>query len=130
MLSNPFVQLCLSVSIFFALIVGYAVMLLVVLAAFIYPVAKFGKKVVFRLLRIKSPSEELAKLDLKNVNFLMPPVTMDTVVGASKQYAPENLGYPTLENMQGLSYLAGRPVVADSEKTDFIDMVGIMHHQI
>jgi hypothetical protein len=30
----------------------------------------------------------------------------------------------------GVSYLAGRPIVADSDKSDFCDMVTIMHHQI
>lgn len=151
MLENPYVEMLGSISLIMAIIVGYAVMLFVTLAAFIYPVAKLGRKLVRRLLRIKSPSTDpfppfnplfeafdgvvtlndrraMAALD-EPTQTILPPTTIP-----AWQYGDVDPNWEdkliNSQTMPGLSYLAGRPIEASSEDTQFMDKVTTMHHQI
>lgn len=156
MLGNPYVEMLGSISLIMAIIVGYAVMLFIVLAAFIYPVAKLGRKLVRKLLRIKSPSTDpfppfnplfeafdgvvtlndrraMAALD-EPTNMFKVPENMRNEMAARidseiirRMYEGRN---ETTQELPGLMYLAGRPIEANSEDTQFMDKITTMHHQI
>lgn len=124
MLENPYVEMLGSISLIMAIIVGYAVMLFIVLAVLIYPIAKLGQKLVRKLLRIKSPSTDpfppLSDVRFKDepTQTILPPTTVPS-------WQLEDI-----QQMPGLSYLAGRPIEANSEDTQFMDKITTMHHQI
>lgn len=174
MLENPYVEMLGSISLIMAIIVGYAVMLFIVLAVLIYPIAKLGQKLVRKLLRIKSGSgagtrkaaeraDRRAELGpVREYHFdrwtaaagadfcercgrvicVCPPST-DPFPPLSdvrfKDEPTQTILPPTtvpswqledIQQMPGLSYLAGRPIEANSEDTQFMDKITTMHHQI
>lgn len=147
MLGNPYVEMLGSITLIMAIIVGYAVMLFVTLAAFVYPVAKFGKKLVFKLLRIQSPSKDpfpllhdhLTLNQIRELNQMafaneMTQTILPKTTVPAWQYGDVDPNWEdkliNSQTMPGLSYLAGRPIEANSEDTQFMDKVTTMHHQI
>ena len=138
MFSNPFVQLCLSVSLIMAVIVGYGVMLFIVLAAIFYPVTRFVRTIGIKARGNRRVSVEALADPTWNPLFETfeekPDLRYKTMYVPSWQVDDQTQTLPAPEmsaaDYPGLSWFSGRPLKADSEDTQFMEKVDVMHHQL